>query len=210
MMCSRQSRSERQTNAEGGDERGHKQPMPEYANDTIRLSPAHLAPADFRQIDAILGPEFHGEDASLSWDFYRRNRNNSSANLDEVLEEVRDKKGVAQFKVTAENDEARITLTGDDDGCWLEFESSEAAHGNVLQKVHAISGLFRERKRVTAHLPNVQPWMRRPKLAVGQPSLTIMLSRDEIIQGVITRWLAMVLGLPLSFLGGLITGVVAF
>jgi hypothetical protein len=184
--------------------------MAEYGHGSRRLPPARLSPIEFHEIDSILGDEYKNEDASLSWDFYRRDRSNSSENLEEVLREVEDKKGIHYFEVVAEDAQTRITISAGDDGCQIDYEAPEAHLGKVLGKVRAIEAIFREHRRWTAHLPNWPAALRRPALNVGQPAFTIRLSRDEIIQGVLTRWLAMVFGLPVAFGFGVFTGWLAF
>lgn len=168
--------------------------------------PLACRPTSSERFDSILGHEYRGEDASLSWDFYRRERSNSSEELEQVLGEVQDKRGIRHFEVVAEDEETRITLTGGDDGCRIDYEASERRLGDTLRKVRAIEGVFREHRRWTTYLPNWPAALRRPAIAVGQPTFTLRLSRDEIIQGVITRWISSLLTGMTSFGLGLVIG----
>jgi len=181
--------------------------MPEYERDIRRLPPARLSPNDFRQIETALGPEYTpAQGGKISWDFFRSKRNNSSDSLTELLAEVENKPRVYDFRIVAEDEKTLMRISGDDDGCWIEYESSEDRVGDTLQKVRQIEGIFREHKRITNYLPNFAAVFRRPALDVGQPAFTVHLSRDDIIQGIITRWLSNMLTGSTGFLAGLILG----
>jgi len=180
--------------------------MPEYEHAFRRLPPARLSSNEFREIESILGDEYRVPDASVAWSFVKGRRTNSADSLDAVLAEIETKQGICEFEIAAENEHTSITITGDDDGCFIEYESSEAELGRTLQKVRAIEAIFREHKRITAYLPNFAAALRRPALDIGQPAITLHLSRDEIIQGVLTRWLATVFAAPISFALGVLTG----
>jgi len=180
--------------------------VPEYEHDFRRLLPARLSPSEFREIETILGDEYRVPGASVTWSFARRRRTNSADNLDAVLAEIEDKRGISEFEIAAQDEHTSVTISGDDDGSFIAYESSEADLGRTLQKVRAIEAIFREHKRITAYMPNFTAALRRPALDVGEPAITLHLSRDEIIQGVLTRWLATVFAAPISFALGLLTG----
>jgi hypothetical protein len=180
--------------------------MPEYEHDFRRVAPARLSSSEFREIESILGDEYRAPNASVAWSFAKGRRTNSADSLDAVLAEIEAKRGICEFEIAAENEHTSITITGDDDGCFIAYESSQAELGRTLQKVRAIEAIFREHKRITAYLPNFAAALRRPALDIGEPAITLHLSRDEIIQGVLTRWLATVLTAPISFVLGFFIG----
>lgn len=183
--------------------------MPEYERDTRRLPAARLSPTEFRQIGRALRVYDDDPNGRISWDFFRGKRNHSAETLEEVLSEVEDKKGINEFEIVAEDEASRITVAGDDDGCFLAYETAEPSLARTLEIVRNIQGIFDEHRRLTNRLPNwIAPW-RRPALLVGQPTYTIHLSRDEIIQGIVTRWISNVLTAltvgPISYGFGFLT-----
>jgi len=177
----------------------------EYVHGSRRLPAAHLTPAEFRLIDTVLGAEYRTPDATVTWEFFRGKgqRTNSSEDLNEILNEVADKKGIYSFRVYAEDERTSIEIKGGPPGTQLTYDAAEDLLARTLDKVHRIKGIFRENGRaIVGKIPTVS----RPKLSVGQPIWTIKVSRDEIIQAVVTRWLITILTAPVSFAFGLMLG----
>jgi hypothetical protein len=176
--------------------------VPEYEHDEVRLSPARLSPNEFREIESALGAEY--KDVT-TWDFYRGSRNHSSPNLDEVLSEMEGMPAPRSFKVNAEDDDSSITVYGDDDGCWLDYTCTKERTGSTREKVRIIKSIFRDHRRYSNYLPNWPPAFRRPTLDIGE-RFTVQLSRDEIIQGIITRSVSNGLTALVAFGLGLLAG----
>jgi hypothetical protein len=179
--------------------------VPEYEHATRNLPAAHLSADEFRQIDAVLGSEYREPHGYVEWEFYRRKgaRTNSSENLDEILQEVEDKKGISGFSVYAEDELTSIEIYGGPDGSWIDYHARGEAIGRTLEKVHRIEGIFRDHVRA---ILNKIPGFSSPNLMIGQPTYNIQVSRDEIIQAAVTRSLITLVTAPVSFGVGLFLG----
>lgn len=179
--------------------------MPKYEHRTRILPPARLSAADFKAIEQSLGAEFSSSTTWSFWDHQSLNITNKS--LDDLLDEVSDVVGLTDFEIDAESPDASITISAGEAGCILEYDTSHALGVEIAAKARAIEGIFRDRKRFTAYLPNFPSAFRRPAIELGLPRRGINVSRDEIIQGILTRWLSALLTAPITFGIGVLVGL---
>jgi hypothetical protein len=167
--------------------------MPKFDSRTRNLPPARLGPAEFKAIEQALGPDFA---SSARWNFWSGHTNISAENLDQLLDEASDVRGISDFEFDAQLPEASITLSAGGDGCVLEYEASHTLLAQTQARARDIEGLFRENKRRGAIIPRPfaslplakKVWL-SPSIKVGPPS-RLRLDWNSIIQTAITNWLS--------------------
>lgn len=187
--------------------------MPHFKFKRRALDAPRITATGLAAVEHALGTDFAFK---TQWNFWSSDTNVNAPDLATLLEDAKSVKGLSDFEIVADASECSITVSGGATGCYVEYEAAPQLEMQVVEKVHAIEGVFRQNRRRTAYLPRplcaapgVNKLLLSPAIKIGAPgSVQIKPDWNDIFNKSAVNIISYAATLLIGFGFGLVAGFI--